>query len=227
MNLTAGSVGVIFLFSGNLAAASAMIFLAAVFDFFDGFLARLLGVHSAIGKSLDSLADMVSFGLLPGLLVYTMQNELNVPVTTAGNIFALTGLMIPVLSGLRLAIFDNDEEQKFVFRGLPTPANALFFAATGLVFSHGKLIFIPLTQVTLLILTVVLSLLLVSRLKMFAFKFKDYSVKSNLLKYGFLLVSIVLVLFFRMEGVALAVLVYILLSVAEAIFRTEARTGRS
>ena len=153
MNLTAGSVGVIFLFSGNLAAASAMIFLAAVFDFFDGFLARLLGVHSAIGKSLDSLADMVSFGLLPGLLVYTMQNELNVPVTTAGNIFALTGLMIPVLSGLRLAIFDNDEEQKFVFRGLPTPANALFFAATGLVFSHGKLIFIPLTQVTLLIFT--------------------------------------------------------------------------
>ncbi len=227
MNLTAGSVGVIFLFSGNLAAASAMIFLAAVFDFFDGFLARLLGVHSAIGKSLDSLADMVSFGLLPGLLVYTMQNELNVPVTNAGNIFALTGLMIPVLSGLRLAIFDNDEEQKFVFRGLPTPANALFFAATGLVFSHGKLIFIPLTQVTLLIFTVVLSLLLVSRLKMFAFKFKDYSVKNNLLKYGFLLVSILLILFFRMEGVGLAVLVYILLSVAEAIFRTEVKTDRS
>ncbi|HYW96798.1 MAG TPA: CDP-alcohol phosphatidyltransferase family protein [Bacteroidales bacterium] len=219
LNLTAGSVGVIFLFNGNIVGASSMIFLAAVFDFFDGFLARLLGVHSAIGKSLDSLADMISFGLLPGLIVYSMQHELSTSGQLQGEVFAFTGLLIPVLSGLRLAIFNNDEEQKYGFRGLPTPANALFFAAAGLSFSYGRLSFIPLNHLSILIFTVILALLLVSRLPMFAFKFQDYSIKNNVLKYAFLVSALLLLVFFRIEGIALAVLLYILVSVVSTLVK--------
>ncbi len=218
LNLTSGSVGVILLFNGNIAMASAMIFLAAVFDFFDGFLARLLHVHSEIGKSLDSLADVVSFGLLPGLIVYSMQMAMNGHDSGTTLIFALAGLLIPALSALRLAIFNNDEEQIYAFRGLPTPANALFFAAAGIAFAHGETSVIPLYPVPVLILTLGLSFLLVSRLKMFAFKFKDYSLKNNALKYAFLAASLVLILIFRIEGVALAVLLYIVISLGETLF---------
>ncbi len=217
LNLTAGSAGVIFLFSGHIATASVMIFLAAVFDFFDGFLARLLGVHSEIGKSLDSLADMVSFGLLPGLIVFSMQRALNITGTCPEQLYALTGLMIPLLSALRLAKFNNDEEQKYVFRGLPTPANALFFAAMGITYSHGGMTLIPITHLSLLVLTILLSLLMVSRLSMFAFKFKDYSLKNNSLRYTFLLGSGILIIVFKMEGIALSVILYILLSIFETI----------
>jgi CDP-diacylglycerol--serine O-phosphatidyltransferase len=218
MNLLSGSVGVIFLFKGNIFAASAMIFLAAIFDFFDGFLARLLGAYSEIGKSLDSLADMISFGLLPGLIVYSLQMQLNTTGACSEQIYAFSGLMIPALSALRLAIFNNDEEQKYVFRGLPTPANALFFAAAGITFAQGGETWIPFNHVTLLVLTIIFSFLLVSRLKMIAFKFSDYSLKNNTGRYTFLASSLVLLIIFRVQGIAMAVMLYILFSLASALF---------
>ncbi len=219
MNLVSGTLGVIFLFSGDLTRASAMIFFAALFDFFDGFLARLLGVHSSIGKSLDSLADMVSFGLLPGLIVYTMQTDLGGRADPVGQVLVFSSLLIPVCSALRLAIFNNDEEQKYIFRGLPTPANALFFAAAGVALGTGQLSVVPENRIWVFFFTVVLSLLLISRLKMFAFKFTDYSVRNNLMKYSFLALSVILILLFKAEGIALSILLYILFSLAGSIFK--------
>ncbi len=180
-----------------------MIFLGAVFDFFDGFVARALKTVNPIGKDLDSLADIVTFGLLPGFIVFNYLGN---------SVLAYSGLLIAVLSALRLAKFNNDLEQKKIFKGLPTPALAIFFAS--LVLSD-KLqgVVLPHREVVVVALVVVMSLLLVIPIRMLSFKFDgDYSWARNWKKYVFITLAVVLVIVLKWFGLSMVIILYIFYS---------------
>lgn len=195
---------------GNVADAPYYVWAACVFDFLDGFAARILKVSSPIGKDLDSLADVVSFGALPAFFMYYELKALNGP---AG--LPYVALLIAVCSALRLAVFNNDETQSDAFKGLPTPANTLFI--TGLPFLFP---YVPALQdpALLMVIVVLFSVLLVSRFELFALKFKSFSWAGNRLRYTFLLLALVLLVIFRWAALPLIVILYIALSLGTRVF---------
>ena len=211
LNLFAGCVGVYFAFQGEYSIAFLCIMLCAVFDFLDGFTARLLKAYSEIGKQLDSLADMISFGFLPGALVFS--------VLSAGGLHFFTafiGFLIPVFSAFRLAKFNVDERQSTSFLGLPTPANAIFWG--GLIFSFSDvLVQYP---IILSIFVFIFCLLLVSELPMFSLKTKGFSWRENKTQYIFLLGCIALIALMRLNAFAPIIAWYIVFSIALS-FRKE------
>lgn len=212
-NLTCGCMAVSALFLwADSGAAFWLVIAAAVFDFFDGFAARMLHVSSPIGKELDSLADMVSFGLVPAVVVFTMLRL----VTVGGNMpwLAYGGFLIAAFSALRLAKFNIDERQTEEFRGLPTPACALFFVSLPMLTEHVGWLVHP---AVLLVLTVVFSLLLVCDMPMFSLKFKSFGWGKNRLRYVFLFLSVILIVWLRMAAPAAIVLLYIVISTGRAI----------
>jgi len=208
-NLVCGCYGIDLAYDGNLVMAAYMIGIAAVFDFFDGFAARLLKVSSPIGKELDSLADVVSFGVLPGILMLHLMQQAN-----AGN-FAYLAYLIPAFSALRLAKFNIDTRQTTSFIGVPTPANAILIGSLPLVLEQHTAFQPFFTWPILLVITVIMSLLLVAELPLFALKFKDYSLVNNKIRYGFLLTAIVLLITLQFAGLPLTIVAYILFSVAD------------
>ncbi|MEL7006929.1 MAG: CDP-diacylglycerol--serine O-phosphatidyltransferase, partial [Bacteroidota bacterium] len=180
------------------------IWIAMVFDFLDGFVARILKVHSAIGKELDSLADMVTFGFLPSVFIYQL-------LDATSELFWIPyiAFSIAIFSALRLAKFNIDERQQSTFIGLPTPANALFVSSLYFVFAR----FPELHTAPLLIgITVLFSLLMVSPLELFALKFKDFGFKGNEVRYLFLAVSLVLIVVLNLLALPAIILIYLLLS---------------
>ena len=201
-------------FEGLYATAFLFIVIGAVFDFFDGMSARLLGVSSPIGKELDSLADCITFGLAPSAIIYTFLStqpwlEL-VPVV--GRYVPYTAFVLAAFSALRLAKFNLDERQTTSFIGMPTPANALFWASL-IVGSEGWLSSSPLTVAAVVVMVFVCSWLLVAEIPMFALKFKTWGWRGNGLKYVFIATSAVLLAVFRLSGFAAVVAWYVLLSV--------------
>lgn len=189
---------------------------ALVFDFLDGMVARLLKVSSPIGKELDSLADMVTFGVLPGILMYRMMAY----GETKGEVFipGLIALLIPVFSALRLAKFNVDERQSDRFFGLPTPANAVLMLSLFLIFclDTGTLYRGWLTELPVLAaITVVFSILLVVDLPLLALKFKSFSFKDNAYRFILIGLSIVLGVILTYKAVPLIILLYILISIIE------------
>jgi len=224
LNIVSGSLSVMFALEGHINLAVLTMFLAALFDFFDGMSARLLKAYSPIGKELDSLADMISFGLAPGMMVLTLQKyalfgNVSSLVGTSGGwltwVFLLSAFFIPVMSGLRLAKFNIDERQTTSFIGLPTPANAIFFASLALIAENGNMPVLDgilLTPYSLLFFTVVMSLLLVSEIPMFSLKIKNLKWSGNQVRYLFLLTVLVLTYFFSFYGITLSILLYILIS---------------
>ena len=185
-----------------------------MFYFFDGMSARLLGVSSPIGKELDSLADCITFGLAPSAIIYTFLStqpwlEL-VPVV--GRYVPYTAFVLAAFSALRLAKFNLDERQTTSFIGMPTPANALFWASL-IVGSEGWLSSSPLTVAAVVVMVFVCSWLLVAEIPMFALKFKTWGWRGNGLKYVFIATSAVLLAVFRLSGFAAVVAWYVLLSV--------------
>ncbi len=223
LNLASGFMGIVFTMNSHIQWAVYMVLLAAVFDFTDGFAARLLKSYSTIGKSLDSLADVISFGLLPGILVYSMQTELNTSPESLMGFIPYTAVLIPSFSALRLAIFDNDENQRENFRGLPTPANALFFASLSFFLANREQATFMDNQTAvslgLFFITIFMSFLLVSRINMFSLKFRSLGFKENMLRYIFILGSLVAILVLGIEGIAITVIpLYIFLSV---VFRNQ------
>lgn len=225
LNLLSGSIAVVLALDGFLHAAAFLVILASVFDFADGFSARLLKAYSLMGKELDSLADLVSFGLVPSVIIYKYM-QLATPdwglwVYTY-NILPFFAFSITVFSALRLAKFNIDDRQSDSFRGLPTPANAIFIISLPIVLQFGNndhffyTLFSVLTQNywLLMILSVILSVLLVSGLPLFSLKFSNISFNSNKIRYFFLLGSFFLLLFFGIFGLPLLIIYYILLSVA-------------
>jgi CDP-diacylglycerol--serine O-phosphatidyltransferase len=226
LNVISGSLAVLFAIKGELTISVILIIAAAIFDFFDGMAARLLKSYSPMGKELDSLADMISFGLAPGALMMVMMEYalfgINVRAESFSglSIWELTcissSLLIPVFSALRLAKFNIDTRQTSSFIGLPTPANALFIAALALITEHGKYEFLDiliLQPIVLLVITISMSLLLVSELPMFSLKFKNMSWKDNKVQFIFLTISAALIAAFSIYGIAAAIVFFILLSV--------------
>lgn len=213
-NLVSGCIAVSYAFEGLYAAAFLFIVIGAVFDFFDGMSARLLGVSSPIGKELDSLADCITFGLAPSAIIYTFLStqpwlEL-VPVV--GRYVPYTAFVLAAFSALRLAKFNLDERQTTSFIGMPTPANALFWASL-IVGSEGWLSSSPLTVAAVVAMVFVCSWLLVAEIPMFALKFKTWGWRGNELKYVFVITSAILLIIFRLSGFAAVVAWYVLLSV--------------
>ena len=218
-NLLSGCVAVSMLFLGaDFVAAFWLVIAAAVFDFFDGFVARMLHVSSPIGKELDSLADMVSFGVVPSVVVFTMLTQ-----SLAGTSFEwlrFGGFLIAAFSALRLAKFNIDERQHEEFRGLPTPACTLFFVALPMLGWEWIA-----TPALLLGLTVVFSALLVCDMPMFSLKFKSFDFGNNRLRYVFLLLAVIFIVWLRMAAPAMIILVYIVISTGRALFFRPAVKG--
>ncbi len=196
LNIAAGSLSIIFSFEGLTAQAGYLILLAAVFDFLDGMSARMLNAYSELGKQLDSLADVISFGLAPAVIAYQiMKSAVLVDTLYLNNIepvklmYLFVVLLIPIFSALRLAKFNIDTRQTTSFIGMPTPANAMFFAAIPIISSvnpFDPILFALYDKNTLLVLVIVMSLLLVSPLPMFSFKFKNLKIKENWQRFVFL-----------------------------------------
>lgn len=194
--------------------AFALIILGAVFDFFDGFAARLLRVSSAIGKELDSLADDITFGFAPATIVYALLVK-TTPVHR-WDFFAPVAFLIAAFSALRLAKFNLDERQSMGFIGLPTPANALFWGALSLsICSHETWVETHMMAVfTAILIGIVFSCwLLVSEVPMFALKFKQYGWKGNEIRYSFLLLSALLLLLLGWAGFSAIIVLYVIVSV--------------
>ncbi|MEG2071446.1 MAG: CDP-alcohol phosphatidyltransferase family protein, partial [Bacteroidales bacterium] len=215
LNIICGCISIVNALKGNLPIASLFIVLAAVFDFLDGFSARLLKVQSDIGVDMDSLADVFSFGGAPAMIIFVWMEKCiqNLPPDTLVGLIPYLpycAFIVPAFSALRLAKFNHDERQRTDFIGLATPANALFLGF--LHFSSDQLLFVNNFWIVLG-LTIIFSLLLISELPMFSLKFKHFKFKGNEVRYIFLLLSLILLIIFRLGAFPIIVLTYILISV--------------
>jgi CDP-diacylglycerol---serine O-phosphatidyltransferase len=210
LNLFSGCVGVYLAFRGNFQGAFTAVIVSAVFDFFDGFAARMLKAYSPMGKELDSLADMVSFGVLPGAMVFSLLSK-----TEMNEWLPYLAFIIPVFSGLRLAKFNIDERQTSSFIGLPTPANAIFWG--GLILSFES--FLSSYTWLLIILILLFSYLLVAEIPMFSLKFKNYAWNSNQTQYLFLIGCAVILAVFQLSAFPILIGWYIALSIGLSVFR--------
>ncbi len=230
LNMVCGILSIIMIIEGIIIPAFYLILLAAAFDFLDGLSARILDAYSDVGKQLDSLADMVSFGIAPALLMFYyikysfLIHQSGFAVETAAwheIIILFSAILIAVASGFRLAKFNIDPNQNYTFSGLPTPANAILIASIGLVIfspDHpGNLRQLILNPYLLFVSTLVLSLLLVSKIPMFSLKFKDYKFGNNITRYVFLLISLVLLIILKVIAIPVIIIVYILISVTRWI----------
>lgn len=211
-NLFCGCLGVIQVFQGEIINAVYLIFLAALFDFLDGFVARMLKVSSPIGKDLDSLADMVTFGFLPGMIVYYYFNQ----ISEIENLKYLA-LIIPIFSALRLAKFNNDPRQSDIFIGIATPTNAFLVASLPLIEYFSEFQFLNdffLSIPFLVFLSIGMSLMLVSEIPFLALKFKHFKFKGNESRFILLFLAIVLLIFLKFVALPFIVLIYMVLSLA-------------
>lgn len=224
LNLLSGCLAGVAILDRHMVAGAILVVVAAVLDFFDGFAARLLKVSSPIGKELDSLADMVTFGLVPGLIVlrYLADNEgidafeissfLEHPIL-------FIAFMIPIFSALRLAKFNVDDRQQYGFRGVPTPASALWFISIPLILNYmpyhlgwsGEKAFV--SNGYLIGSTIVISLLMVSDIPLLAMKFTSYGWKGNQPKYIFLISSVLLLIILQVLAIPAILSLYLVISI--------------
>jgi CDP-diacylglycerol---serine O-phosphatidyltransferase len=223
LNLAAGFISIIFAFSGQIVMASWLILVAMAFDFLDGFSARLLKAYSPVGKELDSLADMVSFGVAPAVIIhFLLGNSLGLSqpmLINAGSIQASLILLAPVImvvcAALRLAIFNIDDTQSTSFRGIPTPASAL--AVISVVFadhySQSRIteLFTG-SEVTLLIFTLTISLLMVTRIPFLSLKTNHLKFRGNQGRYILIALVIATLAIFGFAGAIFIIPLYIVIS---------------
>ncbi|MDO6597708.1 CDP-alcohol phosphatidyltransferase family protein [Oceanihabitans sp. 2_MG-2023] len=229
LNLFCGSIAVILAVNNLFLASVIFVFLGIFFDFFDGFFARKLQVQSALGIQLDSLADMVTSGLVPGIIMFKLLSlsadgpSINVSSWSTFmqwegfklNPIALLGLCITLASAYRLAVFNLDEEQQSYFKGLPTPANTLLIVSLPLILefqNSDAMNSIILNKWFLLAVTFLSCYLLNSNIKLFALKFKNYGFKDNAIRYTFILLSLVILVVLQFAAIPLIILIYIILS---------------
>ncbi|ASU33791.1 CDP-diacylglycerol--serine O-phosphatidyltransferase [Mucilaginibacter xinganensis] len=218
-NLFSGCIGIVLAFKGELIAASYAIFLSAIFDFFDGLASRVLKSFSGIGKDLDSLADMVSFGVLPAVIMYQLLLQ-GRQIDNISQYLNFIAFLIPVFSALRLAKFNVDTRQAEHFIGLPTPANAILIASFPLILDHQNKYFAPflINPYILSIFIIIMCSLLVLEMPMMSLKFKNRDFNQNIYRYLLLLFSAILILFFKFAAVPVVILIYITLSVIQFKF---------
>lgn len=228
LNLFCGCVATVFAVLNNLEIAAYFVALGIFFDFFDGLAARLLNVKSDLGLQLDSLADMVTSGLVPGIVMYQLLNmtlnqgwvlESGSSIGTNGlqaiSILPLLGFVITLASAYRLAEFNIDEDQATSFKGLPTPANAMLILSLPLIlFFQGNdtVNTIILNKWFLIGLTFLSAFLLNCNLNLFALKFKNWGFKDNALRYIFIILSIILIITMQFLAIPMIVLFYVISS---------------
>ena len=214
LNLFTGCVASVLAFEGMFTVAMWLLLLAGLFDFLDGFMARLLKAYSPLGKELDSLADMVSFGMLPSLVVFHFLSENTTYLTsisTINMVIPYLAFLLAVFSALRLAKFNIDERQTSSFIGLPTPANA-FFWVSFCYFLNKEQATSNVWMYVILGLILVFSILMISEMPMFSLKMKNFKLKGNELQYLLILVSVVSFIFLQLSAFFIIILFYILLT---------------
>lgn len=240
LNLLCGLIATIFAVKNQLEAAAIFVFAGIVFDFFDGFVARILNVQSELGVQLDSLADMVTSGVVPGIVMYQLFKMLSSNSVSMGygenhtsmiesmgselHLLPLFGLLITLASAYRLAKFNIDENQVSSFIGLPTPANTLFILSLPLILSYqGNDIIngIILNKWFLIIVTLVSVYMLNSKIELFALKFKNWNLKGNGIRYTFLLLSIVCLVVLKFAAIPLIIVIYVALSILSNLIKKE------
>lgn len=216
-NLVSGCFSILFIASGMPIKAAIMIIVAGLFDFLDGFAARALNAHSPIGPDLDSLSDVVSFGVAPGLIMcYMMNNAIDLPsVTLYGiNLMPCLAFLLPVFAAIRLARFNIDDTQQFAFRGIPAPGMAIFVASLPLALAQmGHLTDGALGYWACLGITLLLSFMMVSNLRFFSFKMKALAWKGNQVRWIFLAIAVVGLAIFKMVALPFVLIIYILMSI--------------
>lgn len=226
LNLFCGSIAVLLAVTGNLIYAAFFVFLGIFFDFFDGLLARKLNVQSELGLQLDSLADVVTSGVVPGIVMFQL---LNLSVHSGWesndlcqgfyyesfNYLPLIGLLVILASAYRLAKFNISTNQSDSFVGLPTPANALLILSLPLIMefqNSDSINAIILNQWFLISLTILSCYLLNADIRLLALKFKNWSFKDNAMRYVLIILAVVLLVIFQFAGIPLIILTYIILS---------------
>jgi len=227
LNLASGFASIVFLLNGDPVTACWLILAGMVFDFFDGFASRLLRAYSDIGKELDSLADVVSFGVAPGLVIYTILTK-NMNLEASG-ILSIRYLLViavsaffPVCAALRLAKFNIDTTQSDTFRGVPTPAAALAVVTTILSahYSGSSLISSFLASpAAVMIYSLVISALMVTRIPLLSLKFHDFGLKGNEGRFLLIAVCALLVMIFRFGGIPWIIPAYLAVSIISLLFR--------
>jgi CDP-diacylglycerol--serine O-phosphatidyltransferase len=209
LNLSSGAIAILLATRGFLKEAAIMVIAASVFDFFDGFAARLLHVKSAIGKELDSLADMVSFGVAPAMIMYALlcKTEINSPVFYKISVLhVFIALLFPCFVALRLAKFNLDTRQTELFYGLPSPA-AAFVLISFPFFSQKEYSFLMYVSVIL-----ILCVFMLANIPLLSLKFKDFSLKNNIFRYILIAISAILLIFLTFRSIPFIILTYICLS---------------
>jgi CDP-diacylglycerol--serine O-phosphatidyltransferase len=226
MNLFCGCIAVVMISRNDLdhlGFSAYLVFLAALFDFFDGLSARIFKVHSDMGLQLDSLADMVTFGLVPGAVLFRLL-EMSDPSLIYANenflrVFQFFPFIVTVFSALRLAKFNIDERQTDSFIGLPTPSNTLLIVSLPLILQHDTFHLTNLIRnpYFIVILSVVMSYLLVAEIPLFALKFKSFSWKQNSYQYILLGSAVILLFVFFYVAIPLIILLFVFLSIIRNI----------
>lgn len=222
LNVFSGSIASVMAFEGNYLCAVIWVMMGAIFDFFDGFSARLLKAYSPIGKDLDSLADMITFGLAPALIVFRFLSDISPLALNGGESNALTetipfiSFILVVFSALRLAKFNNDTRQSTSFIGLNTPSNAIFWMSLcySLNISSQSVQIVSFYPIIALIF--IMSFLLISEIPMFSLKIKNLKWKGNECRYILLALSIISVSLFGFLGMTLAITFYIILATIDS-----------
>jgi CDP-diacylglycerol--serine O-phosphatidyltransferase len=220
LNLFSGCIALIFAFEKDFEMAFFFVCLGIFLDFFDGFFARLFKVSSPLGLQLDSLADMVTSGLVPGFVMFLMLNQMTFGTA---NLIPYLGFIITLGSCYRLANFNIDTRQTDSFIGLPTPANALFILSLPLVWKYTNQEFIRTVLENtwvLLAITALSAFILNAEIPLFSLKIKEFSLAKNKLQIAFLLISIGLLIAFQILGIPLVILFYVLLSVLNNFLKT-------
>lgn len=225
-NLFCGTVAILFALKSDYTATALLVVIGIGFDFFDGFVARLLNVQGELGKQLDSLADMVTSGVVPGIIM--LQLLINAIDTDAVGYFGVDeygatgsnlpylGLLLTLGAGYRLAKFNIDERQTDSFIGLPTPAMSLFIVSLPLIAEFSSQPFfsnLVMNKYFLITTTLLMTILMNAELPLFSLKFKNYGFKDNIMKYLFLIASVVLITVLKFVAIPIIILLYIMISI--------------
>ena len=220
-NLFCGTMATIFAVQGDFQVAGLLVVIGIFFDFFDGFAARLLNVSGELGKQLDSLADMVTSGVVPGIIMMKLIDDKQIEFGNFVNEFSLStylpliGLLLTLGSCYRLAKFNIDTRQSESFIGLPTPAMSLFVISLPLIQEYSDIEFaqnLIANNYFLIATTLFLTYLMNAEIPLFSLKFKDYSIKNNVVKYLFLLASLFMIITLQYLSVPLIIALYVVLS---------------
>ncbi len=230
LNLLCGCIAVIFAVQGNLELAGLFVMIGIGFDFFDGLAARLLNAQSELGLQLDSLADMVTSGVVPGIVMYQLLSQVygkpfyllpdswsanQVISTFDWSYVSLLGLLITLASGYRLAKFNVDTRQTTSFIGLPTPANTLLIISLPLILKFQQdtwVVEIILNKWFLILITLLSCYLLNAEIPLFSLKFKTWGFAENKVRYSFLILAVVCIILLKFIAIPIVILLYIIFS---------------